>query len=307
MTTAQILSLIMFSIIGLICISLAIHSLRSPEQKSRVGTALFWVIVGIAFIFGEWIPNVVIGGAVVVLAVLSFAKQVQIGKFKTTSDEFRAESAKKLRGLLFIPAIILALFAFAIAQWLPQLGAASAVGISAIIALIVVILITRTNPVNANAEGTRILSQFGPVAILPQILAALGTLFAAAGVGNAIASGVSAVVPAGNIWVGVIAYCIGMALFTMIMGNAFAAFAVMTAGIGIPFVFANGADPFIAGALAMTAGFCGTLMTPMAANFNIVPAALLEMKDKNGVIKAQAPVALIMLAIHIVLMRFLAF
>lgn len=115
------------------------------------------------------------------------------------------------------------------------------------------------------------------------------------------------VVPEGNIWFGVVAYCVGMALFTMIMGNAFAAYAVMTAGIGIPFVFANGADPLIASALAMTAGFCGTLLTPMAANFNIVPAALLEMKDKYGVIKAQAPVAIIMLIAHIILMRFLAF
>ena len=34
------------------------------------------------------------------------------------------------------------------------------------------------------------------------------------------------------------------------------------------------------GAIGMLAGFCGTLMTPMAANFNIVPAALLELKDQ---------------------------
>jgi uncharacterized membrane protein len=32
----------------------------------------------------------------------------------------------------------------------------------------------------------------------------------------------------------VAAYCLGMAGFTMIMGNAFAAFPVMTAGIGLP-------------------------------------------------------------------------
>lgn len=37
----------------------------------------------------------------------------------------------------------------------------------------------------------------------------------------------------------------------------------------------------------MYAGYCGTLMTPMAANFNIVPAALLELKDKYQVIKVQ--------------------
>ena len=48
-------------------------------------------------------------------------------------------------------------------------------------------------------------------------------------------------------------------------------------------------------------------MTPMAANFNIVPAAILEMKDKNGVIKAQFPVALALVVVHVVLLMILAF
>ncbi|CKH81727.1 TPA: DUF979 family protein [Streptococcus pneumoniae] len=79
------------------------------------------------------------------------------------------------------------------------------------------------------------------------------------------------------------------------------------AGVGVPFVFALGANPIVAGALAMTAGYCGTLLTPMAANFNALPAALMDMKDQNGVIKAQAGVALVMIVIHIFLMYFLAF
>ena len=85
----------------------------------------------------------------------------------------------------------------------------------------------------------------------------------------------------------------------MLMGNAFAAFTVITASIGIPLV--------IAGALAMTGGFCGTLITPMAANFNTLPVALLEMKDEFGVIKAQLPVALLLIVAHIALMYFWAF
>ncbi|NCC97623.1 MAG: DUF979 family protein, partial [Synergistales bacterium] len=99
-----------------------------------------------------------------------------------------------------------------------------------------------------------------------------------------------------------------MALFTMIMGNAFAAFAVITTGIGIPLVVVmHGANPAIAGVIGMLSGYCGTLMTPMAANFNVVPAALLEMGDKNGVIKAQVATAIPMLCINIALMYFLAF
>ena len=43
-------------------------------------------------------------------------------------------------------------------------------------------------------------------------------------------------------------------------------------------------------------------MTPMAANYNVVPVAILEMKDSYGVIKKQIPVAVIMLMFHIILM-----
>ena len=63
----------------------------------------------------------------------------------------------------------------------------------------------------------------------------------------------------------------------------------------------------VAGTLAMTAGYCGTLMTPMAANFNSMPASLLEMKDPNGVIKQQIPVALVMIVLHIALIYFMAY
>lgn len=52
----------------------------------------------------------------------------------------------------------------------------------------------------------------------------------------------------------------------------------------------------------MTCGFCGTLCTPMAANFNTVPVALLDMKKQFGVIKNQVPIALIMIVFQIVMM-----
>ena len=45
----------------------------------------------------------------------------------------------------------------------------------------------------------------------------------------------------------------------------------------------------------------------MAANFNIMPAALLETKSKYAIIFAQLPVAVVMLVIHIILMYVLAF
>ena len=85
----------------------------------------------------------------------------------------------------------------------------------------------------------------------------------------------------------------------MIMGNAFAAITVMTVGIGAPFVLAYGANPVVIGMLALTCGYCGTLLTPMAANFNILPVAILNMKDRWGAIKNQVLVAIFMLVFQI--------
>ena len=302
----NVLLFVIYAIIGLICVSLAVSALRTKGQQARVGTALFWSLLGIIFILGDYIPANIVGVLIIVMAILSATKQVKLVSFNTTTEEFKKESAAKIGNKLFIPALVLAILAFVIAQF-TNLGSYNAIGLSGIGALIVILLISKSSIGEANSEATRLLSQVGPTAILPQILAALGTLFTIAGVGDVIAGGVSQVIPTGNIWLGVTAYCVGMALFTAVMGNAFAAFSVITAGIGVPFVFALGANPLIASALALTAGFCGTLLTPMAANFNIVPASILDIKNQYGVIKAQAPFAIIMLIIHIILMRFLAF
>jgi uncharacterized membrane protein len=148
----------------------------------------------------------------------------------------------------------------------------------------------------------------GWAALLPQMLASLGAVFAVAGVGKVVGDLATAFVPGDNLLIAVAVYCVGMALFTMIMGNAFAAFPVLTAGVGIPFLIQHfGGEPAAVAAIGMLAGFCGTLMTPLAANFNIVPAALLELKNRNGVIVQQIPTALLMLAINTLLMYALAF
>ncbi len=115
-------------------------------------------------------------------------------------------------------------------------------------------------------------------------------------------------VPSGSLIGAVLVYALGMTLFTMVMGNAFAAFPVMMAAIGVPLLIRHfGGDPAVIAAIGMLAGFCGTLMTPMAANFNLVPAALLDLKDRYAVIRAQVPTALPLLAVNIALLYWLGF
>lgn len=297
---------ILYILAGLVAMVAAVLSFKDRSLKTRYGTALFWTILSITFVFGKILSPTIVGILVLIMGILTATKQVKIGTFKQTSEEFKLEKSKLIGNKLFIPVLSIAVFAFGIGQF-TSLGGLVGMGVGAVIGTIAGLFITKASAGETLEEGNRLIQQVGPFAILPQLLAALGALFNAAGVGEVIANGISNVIPTGNIVFGVIAYCVGMAVFTMIMGNAFAAFAVITAGIGLPFVFNQGANPAIAGALALTAGYCGTLLTPMAANFNIVPAAVLEMKDKYKVIKTQAPLAITLLVIHIILMLVWAF
>jgi uncharacterized membrane protein len=152
-------------------------------------------------------------------------------------------------------------------------------------------------------EGSRLMNSVGWAAVLPQMLAALGVIFATAGVGTTIGAIVGSIIPQGSIFLAVLLYAFGMVVFTMIMGNAFAAFPVMAAAIGVPIlIHQDGGNPAVIGAVGMLSGFCGTLMTPMAANFNIVPAALLELKNQNGVIRAQVATAIPLLIANVLIL-----
>jgi uncharacterized membrane protein len=136
----------------------------------------------------------------------------------------------------------------------------------------------------------------------------LGAVFALAGVGAAVGTIASHAIPEGSRFAAVVAYTLGMALFTAIMGNAFAAFPVLTLGVGLPLIVTKfHGDPLAMSAIGMLSGFCGTLTTPMAANFNLVPAALLGLHNRYGVIAAQIPTAILLLLVNTALMYLFVF
>lgn len=303
----NVLSEIIYILSGLVSLSTAIRALKN--KKAPYGTALFWFLLAVIFIGGKKLPPLMVGVFIVIFALLTLTKQVQIGEFKAISVAETKANAAKLGNKIFIPSLILAFVAMGLvmikiptSEGAVAVPGAVAIGLSAIIALIVGERIAKPSHHQINEDTNKLLMQIGAASLLPQLLGTLGTIFNKAGVGEVIANLLSGIVPENNMVIGVIIYCLGMMIFTMIMGNAFAAFAVITAGIGAPFLLAQGANPVMIGALGMTAGYCGTLMTPMAANFNIVPSALLDMKNKYGVIKAQLPVAIVLLLAHMALM-----
>ena len=299
---------VLYIIIGLICIYAGVKNLKDKENPAPIGTCVFWVGLGLSTGLARYLPPLVEGILVVVTIIPALVHQVKPGKNNAPSGEETKRNFDKSGMKLFIPALSMGIFALLFGIFKPfGLSALVGTGFGVLIAIILMMAWNKENkPKVFLDDSERFLSIVGPLSLLPTLLAILGSVFTAAGVGDVIAAIVSNIIPQGNLVVGIIVFAIGMMLFTMIMGNAFAAITVMTVGIGAPFVLSLGANPTVIGMLALTCGYCGTLCTPMAANFNIVPVAILEMKDRMGVIKMQIIPALIMITVQIIMMIVMA-
>jgi uncharacterized membrane protein len=293
----------------------ALLSARDASNPKRLSNAAFWALLAVSMLGGNRLGD--FGNGLLVIALVAIAGLRGLGRGTSESSaEERSANATRHGNRLFLLALVipatalLGTFAFKQVPTLvdPKQVTLVSLALGVVLALLIGMAWLRPKPLIPLEEGRRLMDAVGWAGILPQMLASLGAVFALAGVGDAVGSLMSGVIPEGSLIGAVLAYALGMALFTMVMGNAFAAFPVMTAAIGLPLLIRHyGGDPAIVCAIGMLAGFCGTLMTPMAANFNIVPAALLDLKDRNAVVKAQVPTALPLLAVNIALIYFLAF
>jgi uncharacterized membrane protein len=299
---------------------LAITAFMTATDRSnprRWTTGLFWGLFALAFLIGDRLPPVWVGVGVIVMALIAGCGGVGFGRHDNLPDKARRESAGRLKNKLFVPALAIPLVTVIGAVLLknirfgdvflldPANSTFVSLGIGSLVALALACWLTRDTPVQAMRESRRLTEALGWALVLPQMLAMLGLVFNDAGVGKAVAHLATAYINLDFRLVAVMVYVLGMALFTIVMGNGFAAFPVMTGGIGVPvLVGMYGANPAVMAAIGMFSGYCGTLMTPMAANYNLIPAALLEL-DKYAVIKAQIPTALAMLVANMLLLYFL--
>ncbi|MDQ0464503.1 putative membrane protein [Caulobacter ginsengisoli] len=309
---------VLYPLGGLFFMAIAISGLLDHSNPKRWGNAAFWGLLAVVFLAGDLLPDAVNGLIAILMAAL--AGFGQIGKGVAAPDPGRQARSERWGEWLFIPALItpvVALVGTKTAKYLtlngqPLIDPKQATLVSLVAGILLAtataLIMFRAKPTTALTEGRRLLDSVGWAGLLPQLLAALGAVFVAAKVGDVIGNLAVTWLPLDGPLAAVVAYTVGMALFTAIMGNAFAAFPVMTAAIGLPLIVHRfHGDPVIMGAIGMLSGFCGTLTTPMAANFNIVPAALLELPDRNAVIKAQLPTAGLLLLVNTVLMYVLVY
>jgi len=308
----------LYIVAGLVLAAVAVMTAIDRQHPRRVGSALFWGFYAIVFLAGDHLPPTWIGGGVIAMAVLAGLRQVIPGPHALPTAAEYADCARRLGNKLFLPALAIPVVAVVVTLvgkqvsigGLPFLDKGNptlaAIGVASIVALALACTLTRETPVQGLREARRLLDTIGWAFVLPQLLGTLGLVFSDAGVGKAVAWVATHYIAIDIRFVAVAVYVLGMALFTIIMGNGFAAFPVMTGGVGVPvLVGVFHANPASMAAIGMFSGYCGTLLTPMAANFNIVPAALLELPDKNGVIRAQWPTALTVLTANVFLLYFL--
>lgn len=291
-------------------------NLADRSNPRRLSTAAFWALLALSMWAGDALGD--LGNGLLVLGLVAIAGLGGLGRGKRgeIAPEQRAQCAERHGNGLFAIALIIPatalggtfLFKAMPALVDPKQTTLVSLALGVLLALGAGILWLRARPIVALEQGARLMDSVGWAAILPQMLASLGAVFALAGVGDAVGGLLSLAIPQGSLIGAVIAFGLGMALFTMVMGNAFAAFPVMIAAVGLPLLIRTyHGDPAVVGAIGMLAGFCGTLMTPMAANFNLVPAALLELKDEHGVIRRQIGTAIPLLCVNIALIYLLAF
>lgn len=289
--------------------------LRDHDHPKRRGSALFWGLLALIVAAGKALPPVLVGVLVVGLVTLAATHQVAPARPGGDASSHRHAAAARAGNWLLAPTVLIPLIVLTGAAGLDRLRwegfslvdpsqvTQVSLGLATLAGLWLARRVTRAGWREPLAEGSRLLQLLGWSLLLPQLLAALGGIFGRAGVGDVVAAIVAGGLPVDLPFAAVVAYCSAMTLFTIVMGNAFAAFPVVTLGIGLPFIVnLHGGNPAVMGALGMLAGYCGTLVTPMAANFNLVPALLLELTDRNAVIKAQVPMAVAIWIFNVVVM-----
>ena len=305
---------------GLMMAGVAIVNARDTTNPRRFNNTVFWGVYAVTFLVGSYLPDLANGFLVIAMVLVASIRGLGQGKIEGGTREEQDASALRWGNKLFIPALAIPIvtvlgtivFKKILVNGSPVVDVKQvtviSLAVATIVALTIGMIMLRPPLLAPIREARRLLDAVGWAAVLPQMLAALGALFALAGVGNVVSGIAQRWLPLDRPFEVVTTYAIGMAAFTMIMGNAFAAFPVMTAGIGLPLIVQKfGGDPTMMAAIGMLSGLCGSLMTPMADNFNIVPTALLELPDENAVIKVQIPTALMLLGANILLMNFLVF
>ncbi|MDZ4355446.1 MAG: DUF979 domain-containing protein, partial [Variovorax sp.] len=267
----------LYLLVGVILAITAVMTLADRQHPKRYTRALFWGLYALVFLIGDKLPPALVGVGAIGMAVIAGLRGVGAGKHREPTPAQYQASATRLGNKLFIPALAIPLVTVIGTVGMshiklggtllldPKNTTLVSLGIGCVVALALACWLTRETPMQGMRESRRLTDALGWAVVLPQMLGMLGLVFSDAGVGKAVAHITTSYINMDIRFVAVAVYVLGMALFTIIMGNGFAAFPVMTGGVGVPvLVGVYHGDPAVMAAIGMFSGYCGTLMTPMA-------------------------------------------
>jgi uncharacterized membrane protein len=235
-----------YVLVGLLFAATAIMNLRDRSNPRRTTTALFWGLYALLYLAGDRLPPAVAGILMIAMALVAGAGLVKGGKAALPLDDARRASAARLGHKLLIPALAIPVVTMVGSTLLkdvhidtrslldPKNLTLVSMGCGSVVALLLACWFTRAAPLQGVREARRLIDAMSWAVVLPHMLAVLGLLFSEAGVGKAVAHITTSYIAMDSRLVACAAFCIGMALFTVVMGNGFAAFPVIAGGIGIP-------------------------------------------------------------------------
>mgnify|MGYP001049294473 CR=1 FL=1 len=290
---------------GILLVSTALIILRDKAHPRRFMSATFWADLGILFIVGDKIPPAAVGIQILALSAIAAGGGLRRSVRRRLSASVREANSRRLNWKLLIPVLAIPFCTLVGTLLLKKVKVGStylidpsntnsvSFGVGCVVALALVSLITRDGMVQAVRQSREMTDVIAWTLIMPQMLAMLGGMFQHTGVGEAGAYLATHYVATDVKWIAVVVYCLGMFLLSMILGGAAGAIPVMFGAMGVPVLISSfHGTPAVVATLGHYAGFAGVLMTPMAAHFNLIPAAVLEIPDRYAVIKAQAPTAI---------------
>src|SRR5690606_9800595 len=134
-----------FILTGFLLIYTAGSVFVDKTHPTRLGTTLFWLLLGVIFAIGNFIPYTLSGIMLLVIGVLTLLKQVKLGHVRPVEEAEAEKASDRIGNWVFLPVVVLAAVAVSVAQF-TELGGQVGIGIGAVVSLMTGILVTRATP-----------------------------------------------------------------------------------------------------------------------------------------------------------------
>ena len=106
---------VLYLVIGLLCIYTAFVNLKDKKNDKNIGTFIFWLMLGLMFVLGPWIPPLYTGILMVIMVLGPIFKQVKRGSEPEPTVEETQRNYRKVGMKVFVPALCIGVFALGFA------------------------------------------------------------------------------------------------------------------------------------------------------------------------------------------------